>query len=72
MPPIFTDDPERFLPVMVMVAPVSSLDGDMLLIFGPLPPDPSFFEQDRVTIVNISNKEKENNNAFIDLSLFSF
>ena len=72
MPPIFTDDPERFLPVMIMVAPVSALDGDMLLIFGPLPPDPSFFEQDRVIIVNISNKEKEDSNAFVDLFIVSF
>ena len=63
IPPIFTDDPERFLPVIMMVAPVSALDGVMLLICGPSP-SVSSFEQDWLARVNINNREKENSRVF--------
>ena len=65
IPPISTDDPERFLPIIVIGAPVSALDGVMLLIFGPLPFAFSF-KQDRLARVNKNNKEKEVSNALVD------
>jgi hypothetical protein len=43
MPSIFTDDPERFLPVMVIVAPVSAIDGDNAAYFWTITTRPHLF-----------------------------
>ena len=51
IPPIRTEASSRFFPVMTIWSPVSTLEGVILSIEGPLPPDPSFEQEIAANII---------------------